>query len=294
MAILNQIRQRSFFLIVVIAMALFSFVLADVFRNTGTSDMNTSSVGSVNGIEIERDDFMRKVDNVEKQNRGSRSAIQSMSNIWDQEIKKLVLKTEFDEIGLRVEKNMMRSLLKNNLSAFDEFKDGDGNFDESKLNQFILNLKEISPETTELQNSLVNYESWNIFESNIAAFGLEQSYNKLVEAGINTTIFEGLTDHHFNNDLVDFEYVKIPFSNLMLISILTTIKTNIKQPKVELSLLLSLKRMHLLLINLPQKLIYKILLTTEMSMILIIKKISKYLVLDPQKIMKNLLTLIQQ
>ena len=122
MAILNQIRQRSFFLIVVIAMALFSFVLADVFRNTGTSDMNTSSVGSVNGIEIERDDFMRKVDNVEKQNRGSRSAIQSMSNIWDQEIKKLVLKTEFDEIGLRVEKNMMRSLLKNNLSAFDEFK----------------------------------------------------------------------------------------------------------------------------------------------------------------------------
>jgi hypothetical protein len=75
-------------------------------------------------------------------------------------------------------------------------------------------LKEISPETTELQNSLVNYESWNIFESNIAAFGLEQSYNKLVEAGINTTIFEGLTDHHFNNDLVNFEYVKIPFSKI--------------------------------------------------------------------------------
>ena len=212
MAILNQIRQRSFFLIVVIAMALFSFVLADVFRNTGTSDMNASTVGSVNGIEIERDDFMRKVDNVEKQSRGSRSAIQSMSNIWDQEIKKLVLKTEFDEIGLRVEKNMMRSLLKNNLSALDEFKDSEGNFDESKLNQFILNLKEISPETTELQNSLVNYESWNIFESNIASFGLEQSYNKLIESGINSTIFEGLSEYHFNNDLVDFEYVKIPFS----------------------------------------------------------------------------------
>ncbi len=214
MAILNQIRQRSFFLIVVIAMALFSFVLADVFRNTGTSDMNASTVGSVNGTDIERDDFMRKVDNAEKQNRGSRSAIQSMSNIWDQEIKKLVLKTEFDEIGLRVEKNMMRSLLKNNLSAFDEFKNSDGNFDESKLNQFILNLKEISPETTELQNSLVNYESWNIFESNIAAFGLEQSYNKLIESGINTTIFEGLIDYHFNNDLIDFEYIKIPFSKI--------------------------------------------------------------------------------
>ena len=36
-----------------------------------------------------------------------------MSNIWDQEIKKLVLKTEFDEIGLKWKKITMRSLLKN-------------------------------------------------------------------------------------------------------------------------------------------------------------------------------------
>ena len=195
-------------------MALFS-LFRRCFRNTGTSDMNASTVGSVNGTDIERDDFMRKVDNAEKQNRGSRSAIQSMSNIWDQEIKELVLKTEFDEIGLRV-KNMMRSLLKNNLSAFDEFKNSDGNFDESKLNQFILNLKEISPETTELQNSL-SIMNRNIFESNIAAFGLEQSYNKLIESGINTTIFEGLNEYHFNNDLIDFEYVKIPFLRFLIL-----------------------------------------------------------------------------
>ena len=40
MAVLNKIRQRSLFLILIIALALFSFVLADLFRN---SDALTSA-----------------------------------------------------------------------------------------------------------------------------------------------------------------------------------------------------------------------------------------------------------
>ena len=72
MAILNQIRQRSLFLILVIAMALFSFVLADVIRNSsGFSLPDQNVVATINGIEMQREDFMRKVENLERQNRGS-------------------------------------------------------------------------------------------------------------------------------------------------------------------------------------------------------------------------------
>ena len=35
MAVLNKIRQRSIFLIIVIALALFSFVIGDVLNNLG-------------------------------------------------------------------------------------------------------------------------------------------------------------------------------------------------------------------------------------------------------------------
>jgi len=38
MAVLNKIRQRSIFLIIIIALALFSFIIGDIFQNLGSSD----------------------------------------------------------------------------------------------------------------------------------------------------------------------------------------------------------------------------------------------------------------
>ncbi len=68
MAILNKIRQRSLFLILVIAMALFSFVLADLFKNTdGFNSKSQNVIATINGEDIDRDDFMAKVENAQRQ-----------------------------------------------------------------------------------------------------------------------------------------------------------------------------------------------------------------------------------
>ncbi len=215
MAILNQIRQRSLFLILVIAMALFSFVLADVIRNaSGSSLPDQNIVATINGIEMEREDFMKKVENLERQNRGSGTNVQSMNTVWDIELRKSVLASEFDKLGITVERDLMRDLLKNNLLSFDEFKDSQGEFDQRKLNEFISNLKEISPETMDLQGAQVNYESWNNYESNIASSGLEKIYFDLIKSAINSTVFEGKTQYNYENDNVDLKYIKIPFSTI--------------------------------------------------------------------------------
>jgi len=215
MAILNQIRQRSLFLILVIAMALFSFVLADVIRNaSGSSLPDQNIIATINGIEMEREDFMKKVENLERQNRGSGTNVQSMNTVWDIELRKSVLASEFDKLGITVERDLMRDLLKNNLLSFDEFKDSQGEFDQRKLNEFISNLKEISPETMDLQGAQVNYESWNNYESNIASSGLEKIYFYLIRSAINSTVFEGKTKYNYENDNVDLKYIKIPFSTI--------------------------------------------------------------------------------
>ena len=215
MAILNQIRQRSLFLILVIAMALFSFVLADVIRNaSGSSLPDQNVIATINGIEMEREDFMKKVENLERQNKGSGTNVQSMNTIWDIELRKSVLASEFDKLGITVERDLMRDLLKNNLLSFDEFKDSQGEFDQRKLNEFISNLKEISPETMDLQGAQVNYESWNNYESNIASSGLEKIYFYLIRSAINSTVFEGKTKYNYENDNVDLKYIKIPFSTI--------------------------------------------------------------------------------
>ena len=67
-----------------------------------------------------------------------------MNSIWDVELRRLILASEFDKLGITVEKGMMRELLKNNLLSFDEFTNSQGQFDQRMLNEFISNLKEPS------------------------------------------------------------------------------------------------------------------------------------------------------
>jgi len=66
MAILSKIRQRSFFLIVVIALALFSFVLADLIKG-GSFGSSSKYAGSINGTNIMGQDFQYKVGQAEQQ-----------------------------------------------------------------------------------------------------------------------------------------------------------------------------------------------------------------------------------
>ena len=53
MAILGKIRERSLFLIIIIALALFSFVLSGLFDGNLFSK-NLSEIGEVNGEAISR------------------------------------------------------------------------------------------------------------------------------------------------------------------------------------------------------------------------------------------------
>ena len=56
MAILNDIRKKGVFLIVIIALALFSFIFADIISSGGfSSSKSQSTVAVINGKEIERE-----------------------------------------------------------------------------------------------------------------------------------------------------------------------------------------------------------------------------------------------
>ena len=214
MAILNTIRGKSSVLIIVIGMALFSFVFAELIKSGDSFGTEQSVVANVNGIDIERDDFMNKVETTERQNAGARSNIQSMNLVWDTELRRVVLKNQFNKIGISVERDQMRSLLKNNLISFDEFLNDDGLFDENKLNEFIINLKEISPETSPLQGNLINYDAWVNFENTIAQNGLESSYFNLINSGLRSTLFDGKTNYHFQNDNADIKFLYFPYTSI--------------------------------------------------------------------------------
>ena len=61
MAILNKIRQRSLILILVIALALFAFVIQGVIDNPNAFSGSQGVVATVNGKDIDRTEFQQKV-----------------------------------------------------------------------------------------------------------------------------------------------------------------------------------------------------------------------------------------
>ncbi len=243
MAVLNKIRQRSLILILVIALALFSFVIGDLFKN---SDALTGEpqdvVATINGKDINRTEFQQKVKSYQDRAGGRQSSTQAMNTIYNQELRKIVMQSEFDAVGLSVEKDEMRDLLKISFSSYPEFQDENGQFDVNRLNAYIANLKDLKGETTPLGNFLVNYDSWTNNEQTIAANAIQQTYYNMIKAGVSTTISEAEDDYFGDAKTVDVRYVQVPYTSiadsLIKVSksdISTYIKDNQEKYKVDAS-----------------------------------------------------------
>jgi peptidyl-prolyl cis-trans isomerase D len=214
MAVLNKIRQRSIFLIVIIALALFSFVLSDLFRNSSAFSGSQDVIASIDGTDVNREDFMGQVEQVQRQMGPNGTSTQAMNRVWDQEIRKAVLQKQFEELGLTVEKDQMRELLKQNLSSIPDFSNEAGVFDENKLNEFIANLKAISPDRAPIGNSLINYDEWVDSEKSIAFSGQQQSYFNMIKAGVTSTLGEAEVEYNLENETVDVKYVQVAYSTI--------------------------------------------------------------------------------
>ncbi len=206
MAVLNKIRQRSLFLIIVIALALFSFVLADLFnKGNSFSQQAQNVVATINGKEITRDGFLQKVENMQRQLGPNATNSQVVNRVWDLEVRQAVMESQFEKLGITVEKDQMRDLLKQALASSPEFLNEAGLFDENKLNEYIANLKETSP---------IGYQSWIDYENSLANNGLQQNYFNLVRAGLSGTLAEGELEHNLEGNKADIKFVQIPYTSI--------------------------------------------------------------------------------
>ncbi len=206
MAVLSKIRQRSFFLIIIIALALFSFVLADVIQS-GTFNSSTNNVGSVNGTDIEAQEFMQNVSMIEKQGQGTTST-QAMNSAWEQEVRKIILSSEFEKLGLKIGNEQLINVIKQNpnLAQNPQFLNAAGQFDENKFKEFLKGIKNAPDQSQWLE--------WKEFEKNIERFAVEQMYNTMIKSGVYTTKAEGKFQYKTENDKADFEYISVAFSTV--------------------------------------------------------------------------------
>jgi peptidylprolyl isomerase/peptidyl-prolyl cis-trans isomerase D len=203
MAVLNKIRQRSVFLIIIIALALFSFVLADLFRSGGFSGAKDQNIiGIVNGEEISREAFARQVEGVQRNSRGNLTTAQAVKQVWENQVNQTLLSEQLEKLGLQVGNDQINNSIKQQFAGNPNFTNENGQFDFGKMKEYIANLKANSPEA---------YQQWVSIENNIAQQAKAQLYYNLVRAGVGATLVEGEQAYKKQNDQVNLNFVQIPY-----------------------------------------------------------------------------------
>ena len=207
MAVLNKIRQRSVFLIVIIALALFSFVLSDLFRNGGAiSQKSQNIIATINGNDIDRTDFARKVEAASRGFGGRGSNIQAVNYVWDQELRTAVFGSEIDKLGVQVGAKEVNQLLAEALANNPTFQNEAGLFDKAKMQEYVANIKATSPQA---------YRQWLDYEESVVGKGArETAYMNMIKGGVGATLKEGELKYKMENDAVDIKYVQLPYSSI--------------------------------------------------------------------------------
>ncbi len=137
MAILNSIRKRGIFLIVIIALALFSFVLSGVIGNGNTSLKGESNIATVNGVDITREEFMKKVETTQRSLGSNSQTTQAMNIVWQRELRRVILEEQYQALGLTAESAQISNALSINLANNPAFQNDLGLFDDGIMQEYI-------------------------------------------------------------------------------------------------------------------------------------------------------------
>lgn len=205
MAVLNSIRKRGFFLILIIAMALFAFVLSDIInKGTGSGDVQ-NIVATVNGEEIPREEFMTQVENYQRSLGPSASQSLAMTQVWDRELRSILYKQQSEGLGLSVGEEEMNDQLRLSLANNPTFQDpATGIYSEDMVVDYV----------RRIQGNPTLKQEWNNFLEGLRDGLLQQKYLNLVRGGMISTLAEGEEQYHFENDKINIEYVQVPYTKI--------------------------------------------------------------------------------
>lgn len=179
MSVIQQIREKyARIAVVAIALSLLGFILMDAFA--GGSNIfgggNSTTIGKVNGEELDYLEFDKKVKAQEEMARqqgydmGEAGRQQIIETTWNQEVMRILLENELEELGMTVGKKELNEFLFGDAPPQDlkeRFSDPNtGAYNAFEAQQFINNIKRSGkPEDkAQLNQYLINLEFARLVE----------------------------------------------------------------------------------------------------------------------------------
>ncbi len=225
MAAIGQIRRNVGCLVFVIAFAIMGFLLMDVMSGPGSmGGAEIPTVGSVNGVDVNYNDYQRKVQsaltNLQRsgQEVSEQQRLQMRESTWDQYVKDLLADNEMEELGINVSLEELKALvtsenahpaIKNDPTFMDP---NTGAFDPARVRQYIsqtLSNSELPENQTAQARS-----TWNTFEQYLRRDAQKTKYLDLVKKSIYVPNWMGESINTDQNNKIDLSYVLVPYNKV--------------------------------------------------------------------------------
>jgi peptidyl-prolyl cis-trans isomerase D len=217
MSVIQTIRDRyARWAVIAIALALTGFILMDAFtgRSRLFSGGSSTTVGRVNGTTIDEIEFEKKVqaqEQNEQQQRGGsvgeEQRQQIISSLWKQEVDQVLLKDEFDKLGLTVGKKELTDMLYTEPHQLARQYLGDpqtGQYDPNRVQQIVNSIKRGKDKTQK--------EQLNILLDAIENARLAEKYTSLVAGTIHYPKWLLEKQNADNSLMAKISFVSIPAS----------------------------------------------------------------------------------
>ena len=218
MAAIEKIRKHSGLLIVIIGLALLAFVLQDLFQSQGRN--REFNIAVVDGKKIPYQDFeIQREKNI--QNRRGSSSLTSAetysiyNSTLDEMVRNQIMTKEFEAVGMNISSDeLYDQFMGDNPHPWvvQNFSDPDGSFNKERLQYYLENLNDFSPEAR---------MQWLDFERAIKENRLQTKFDNLVKASY--FVPSKLAEKYYMNkntkvnaDVVALRYATIPDSTVVV------------------------------------------------------------------------------
>ena len=213
MAILSKIRERSFFLIIIIGLALFSFVLSGIFKSNSPlfGGGNKNSIGEINDENITREQFAKVVEQQNARSSGRNSQMQNVNAAWNSLVREKIYKSQLKKSGIIVgEKDVWDEIVNQPFAQSNpQFKNEAGLFDVEKFKEYVATLQDAATENDEGKSQWLG---WLNYERSVKSNLQIKTYNNLISAGLGVSLKDAERDYSNANTKFDLEYVYVPFA----------------------------------------------------------------------------------
>ena len=209
MALISEIRKKSWLLIILIALGMGGFVVMDMVNKASRGSTDRFVMGSVNGQKIDWNDFQRAERILYPNSTGD--VYGQRNYIWSFMVEQLLLNDEAEALGLNVGDEEMEDLqFGTRLSPIVQrnFRDQNtGQVDRNNLEQIKANLG-----TGKLQPQLEEY--WGFQSGEIKKERLQRKLVNIVKKAVYTPTWMAQQLQIEQGTVVDFKYVKVPLDKI--------------------------------------------------------------------------------